>query len=336
MSIQLGPVSVSPGVLVKLGIINVGAVFAVKLSNSSPFDLTITGFGVQGSGTIPAGTEYMLDAKIENLGYLNILPVNNYNVSGTGIVNADAYLVGENVPKGTWPITIPTQTVKTTVSGASTLSNEGTPPTAQVIDIGDSHFAGLITINNDGTAVWSVDATGTVKHTIFRIVSNPATLFQISQAGDIVEFLGQLTVDQVFNLNAVNIGTFNGSVSGSVTIWQEMQGTHKKVKVIMNNWSDINTRSFLLPAPFTQYVSINGFSDFGVSGNGGLQLLNGASPKTIDVSTTVAAAGGTGTGQTTMFKWSFGSCNCFATSVDHVQLLANTTAHNAIIILEGI
>jgi hypothetical protein len=134
MAIPLAPVTLVPGVPVPVTLGNVGVIQAVKLSNGTPFDLTISGFGVQGQGIVVAGLEVMLHSEVENSGVLTIVPVNNNNIAGTGVANIVVYLMGEKLPPGNWPVTIPTQTVQAKVSTVTALINDGSAAGTQIVE----------------------------------------------------------------------------------------------------------------------------------------------------------------------------------------------------------
>lgn len=200
MSIQLGPITLTPGTPVRIPLQNISGVIAAKLTNGSPFDLSVTGFGFQGVGTVPAGTEYMLDASVENSGTINILPVNNVGVSGNGIANLDVYIQGEKVPVGTWPITVPPQTVQAKVSTVTTLINDGNTNGTQIIESSPVGQASTTSVTNDGLWVLKTLVAGALHQ--FLKTQNVGNLLQLGQAGDVAEVLGALTVDQLLTAAA--------------------------------------------------------------------------------------------------------------------------------------
>lgn len=216
MSIQLGPIVLNPGVPVSIPIRNIPGVTSAKLSNGSPFDLSVSGFGFQGTGTVPAGTEYMLDATVENSGAINILPVNNVGASGNGIANLDVYIRGETPPKGTWPITIPAQVVQAKVSTVTTLINDGNAAGTQIIESSPAGQTSTTSVTNDG--LWVLKTLiGGVLHQFLK-TQNAGNLLQLVQAGDTAEILGALVVDQLTTMsgNATVGGTLG--VTGNTTL----------------------------------------------------------------------------------------------------------------------
>src|SRR5260370_40271681 len=128
--------TVSPGIHANVPLAATSRISIVDLANSSPFDLNYSGFGCSGDMIITAGTMVRLRHEVLDTGQFSILPVNNYGVSGNGIVNVPVYFVTETVPPGKFPVSIPVQTVKANVSQITTLSNEGGAVGTEVIDIG--------------------------------------------------------------------------------------------------------------------------------------------------------------------------------------------------------
>jgi hypothetical protein len=74
-----------------------------------------------------------------------------------------------------------------------------------VEDIGDTNFAQLYTLNNDGSCSWSVDRSG-VKHQVLKTQA-AANSLQLGQSGDVSEILGQLKVDQLLTMASQGLTT---------------------------------------------------------------------------------------------------------------------------------
>lgn len=250
---------------------------AIKFSNGSPYDCTVSGFGAKPPGTIiPQGTEVFLYAKEENQGKISILPVDNYNVGGTSIVNMVIYDENESIPRGYWPVTIPVQTVRATVSSVSQLSNENNAPGTLVIDIGPSP-AGLNAIMevwNDHFK-WSVDQGGTA-HTVLQgqSVGNPLL---IGQSGDNSEVLGNLLVDGTetvtgdVTLNGSGTGlavTNNTTVGGTLVVTSD--ATFNGADPSITNKNGINT-----PTPGNNILESNGVLLLSTDVNNKNLTLNG-------------------------------------------------------------
>jgi hypothetical protein len=210
MSAALPAVVLTPGILKQVSLINIPNVSAVKVTNGTPFDITYSGFGVQGSSIIPAGLEYMLYSHIKNAGYLNLLAVNNAGVTGNGVINMVVYDTGEQLPPGVWPVSVPTQTVSANVSTVQTLSNETSVAGTLVIDMGVPGNTNLVTLYNDGHATWSV-LQGGVVHQVFKINTSGNAL-QLGQSGDNSEVLGGLFVDQNLSVTGTSsVAVVNGT-----------------------------------------------------------------------------------------------------------------------------
>ena len=189
------PFAVSAGVPLVIPI-NPATIKAVRLSNTSPFDMQHSGFGASPGGEwLAAGTERMLYAS-ENIGDLYIIPFNNSNVIGTGNVLVTQYLHGDNVPQGNWPATIPTQIVQAQVLAANTLSNENSISGSKIIDIGIPGNSDLIDIFNIGSATWKMwDNIHSVVRGVFTIPSTAPILNPVT-----MEFTSGVQVDGILRL----------------------------------------------------------------------------------------------------------------------------------------
>lgn len=196
--------SLVAGTAVTIQLPNPSTIQAIKLSNSSPFDLTISGFGTPGVENVPNGTEYMLSAAVENTGSMSILPVNNAGVSGNGYCNLTIYYYGENVPKGTWPITIPVQIVQAKVSTVTTLVNDGNALGTQIIESTPSGAPGsTISVLNDGTVTIKGDVGGVLTALLSLLpgAAGGASSVILGDAARTVEMLGKALVDGVLQVN---------------------------------------------------------------------------------------------------------------------------------------
>lgn len=157
MTLPLGPLTISAATPYHMTIPNPGLVEQVKFSNGSQFDLTATGYGMSGQTTIPAGMEYMFYGSDNQQGFINFTATDNLNVGGQGVINATGYLVGEQMPQGSWPVAIPAQRViASSFAGqviATNLVNVGNALTQNVIQVQPS---------GDSGNVFSVDNAGNV------------------------------------------------------------------------------------------------------------------------------------------------------------------------------
>lgn len=156
-----------------------------------------------------------------------------------------------------------------TSANVSTLSNEGNA-FQLVIDIGPSGHAQLITINNDGSASWSVLQSG-VAHQAFKI-STSGNPFQAGQANDTVEVVGKLIVDQL--LTCIS----NIVLQNNIPIqWKDSGGTVRSTIDIDNNDAVVVAAN---SGPGSNHGTIVFNSDTGTSfkilpGTGGVQLGQG-------------------------------------------------------------
>lgn len=263
MPIPIGPITAVPGVTSSTPLINLGSIQALKISNGSPFDLTISGFGIIGSEIVPAGTEYRLHDNGQNLGALNILPVNNSGISGTGIVNLVAYLVGEKLPEGIWPLTIPTQIVQAKVANVPAVVNDGNPIGTQFLESTVSGAPGSTwSFTNDGNNSFIAVLISNVVHKLIQFANSGNELkLGDTTAGQITEVLSQLTVDQVLNVTkSINLSgasnTVTGTTNGSATAYQLLSGTIKIVIIYYNAYrnSSVTEQQLAIPTPFTTFA----------------------------------------------------------------------------------
>lgn len=211
-------IPVTPGKPVNQQLPGLAPIQAVDIANGTPFDLDYMGLGSADITVIPAGTMNRFYAKTFYSGVANILPLNNNNVQGTGVVNLVAYYMTENLPPGTFPITIPTQVVQATVSNVQTLSNESSSLGAEIIDIGTVNNSRLWDIFNNRFTI-SIEIGG-VKHTILQgsLTGNP---LQLGQSGDIAEFLGSVNIDTALTIFGAGTGLEvknNELVDGQLTV----------------------------------------------------------------------------------------------------------------------
>jgi hypothetical protein len=133
------------------------------------------------------------------------------------------YYPGEPLPRvpmlGNSPIGIG-GTVST--SSVNTLTNEGNASQTLVIDIGQTGNTLLITINSDGSFVWSVLQAG-VAHQVLKAQTSGNPL-QIGKSGDVSEVLGQLSVDGVLFCSA------NEVIANGIWLqWKDSGGTARNI-----------------------------------------------------------------------------------------------------------
>lgn len=208
-------VTVTPGVTSTVPLTSVQNIQAVKVTNGTPFDLDYTGVGSASIVVIPAGLEYMFYSEQETSGKIDLLPVNNNNITGTGVVNITVFLIGDQIPKGTWPVTVPTQTVQAKVSTVTTLINDGSAVGTQIIESTELGSTGSnVSVLNDSTVVLQsfVAAVLTAYFKTIPGASAGASVLQLGDANRTVEIISKLLVDTV--LQVTGAATFNGAGTG--------------------------------------------------------------------------------------------------------------------------
>src|SRR5438270_5991451 len=133
-------------------------VMSIKVTNKSYYDILFSGFGVNGQDWIAAGTESMLYGDRFNSGKLSMTALNNAGVSPSpaGLVLTNIFLIGEDLPKGQWPVSVPFQSVGVTPIPAQSLSNVGlNPVNTNILAASPTCDSGIATaLDNSGNAVF--------------------------------------------------------------------------------------------------------------------------------------------------------------------------------------
>lgn len=241
-------VTVTPGVTANVSLQSVQNIQAVKVTNGTPFDLDYTGVGAASIVVIPAGLEYMFYADQERSGNISILPVNNNNITGTGVVNITIFLIGDQIPKGTWPATVPTQTVQAKVSTVTTLVNDGSAVGTQIIESTPAGAASsTISILNDGTVTIKGDVAAVLTALLQLIpgAAAGASSVKLADSTRTTEILGKLLVDGTFESvgaathdstsTFTGDATFNGAGSSITTANDAVVGGSLKTNTIRDN-----------------------------------------------------------------------------------------------------
>jgi hypothetical protein len=122
--------------------------------------------------------------------------------------------------------------------------------------------------------------------------------------------------------------TVNGGTSGTAIGYQMLQGTMKIVQVIENNFRTAGANQDLtLPVAFVAQVFIIS------SGTVTLNLLAGGVAQTVNITTALAAGGGTVTSQNDFGSNSFGNSNA---AIDTIRFKSGAgSAHTGSLILFG-
>lgn len=148
---------------------------------------------------------------------------------------------------------------------------------------------------NDGTGFYAVDQSGTL-HRVFTFNSagNP---LQQGQAGDVMEFLGQMLVDQL----AAFTGeidpnkapqTSNGSVSGTAKFYSAIWGTGLKIFALdLANYNSTGTPTFSFPSAISKMWYFAG----NVGASPTFEFFNGGSGVTARIMTGFGATAAAGT-----------------------------------------
>lgn len=196
MSEQLAPISVMPGVLTKetlpLGIV------ALKVSNTSPYDLSYSGYGASGDDVIPSGVENILYGAVYNSGVFQTTLVNNRNITpaNAGVVLLVAYYSDSEVPQGSWPVSIPTSTVNVSGNTGVTTSQflQNDTSNAGTVFIESTVGANQATkVTVDGIWNLSIIIAG-VLHKLLTSQTSGSQLV-LGQPSDIVEVASNLIAD---------------------------------------------------------------------------------------------------------------------------------------------
>jgi hypothetical protein len=190
----------------------------VLIYNESGSGLLITFLTSQSGFYLPAGGWQPVPIQAGETGYKWTVI---YNLPAPPVTQllTTYYYPGEVIPPqptlGNSPIGIG-GTV--TTSSVQTLSNEGNSSLSLVIDIGQVGHTQLITINNDGSAIWSV-LRGGIAHTVLQIEASGNPLL-LGQAGDTVEAVSQFTFDALaqFNILSPPLGNIAKIDAGGITL----------------------------------------------------------------------------------------------------------------------
>jgi hypothetical protein len=171
-----------------------------------------------------------------------------------------------------------------------------------------------------------------------NLILNAPTGQQIKaqiNATDIVQILAAV-VNLLKPLNiTITPVTVNGSVSGTVSLYEIIVGSVNIVFIVANNYNSTSAGvGIAFPTPFNtgDWFMWNGIA--GVSGNGGIQTVKSAGVVNIAVLSSISAAGGGATVQASIFQNSFGIGS--AKPIDSLALNATTSAVNGCMIIIGI
>jgi hypothetical protein len=124
----------------------------------------------------------------------------------------------------------------------------------------------------------------------------------------------------------------NGQTSGTVTLYQVMQGTHKKAILILANYKNTGNQYISLPVAFTT----RGWFNIGDTGGGHLAFYTGGSGGSSVSNATITVLG-SGGGTVAVQSFTANYCIGMVTAgFDTIQFQANSSAANGIMIVEGV
>jgi len=285
MSIPLPPVVIQVGVQQVVQIADATKLYAIILSNKSQYDILIQGFGIQGQRWITSGLEMLLLSHNSNEGRLVITAYNNANITNpqAAIVLLTEYFVDEPIPIGTWPTSIPTQTVQATssVTQANTLVNDGNAPGTLFIESTPSDAASsTVRVDNSGNVTIKGDNAGTL-----------TTLLQILAGASPSVILGALTA----LVTVVNNLTVGGDVTATDYLLSGPALVANYAKIGSDPGGDINfdlpngTRRLQINSTIPSIVASTGVritaDRFDLTGGGGQYNLNQGSLSRLSIFT---------------------------------------------------
>jgi hypothetical protein len=236
-----------------------------------------------------------------------------------------AYQEGESAP-GVYPAALVRQTNigggTVTASNAISVTNTGYPAGTPVVfgqPVGDA--GAPLELTNDGQATFG-DAAHPGLVTVGGAGGNNA---QLNSTGlNLTNALSNISVDLVASVLAIN-----GDTSGSVQLYQYIQGTVKKTLIQYTNLKNSVALLLALPMAYT----VGAFFQVGETQGQSINFKNGSNIVTCSVQNTIAAAGGTQSPETSINAWSQGQVRgAFGT----VALLFTASAAGGFILLEGV
>ena len=142
-------------------------------------------------------------------------------------------------------------------------------------------------------------------------------------------------IGQVDNTTAV---TVSGSTSGSVSLYQPLQGVIKMVVMYFSNYKDSGTHNLTLPVAFASggIVITGGVGSASGGTDGGFTMRIGASDQTLQVITALAA-GNAGSATNETFIAGYNIAQFQNAAIDTIHLaVASTAAHTGPVVIIGV
>ena len=236
MSLTLNPVTIAPGSSVSVPVQNPNSVQTIIISNKAYIDAVVTGIDNAGPRWLIAGTQDRFDASNGTFnGSVGIQGFNTANIPSTqvSVVLLTVYYDGDEVPNGSWPVSIPSQVVNNSVSVTSQIINDGNPANTKVVEATVAGSPGSnVLIQNDGT-VTIAQYVASVLTNLFQIIpgiNNGGINVKISDGNHYTDVLGGLSVEGTLSSNGsttINgviqflVGSTQSLVNGSTIILNE-------------------------------------------------------------------------------------------------------------------
>ena len=221
MARTLDPIILTAGQTFKQQLDNPIQILALKITNKGIYDVQYSGFGVSGDIWLPAGTEWLFHHNGQNAGSIDLTAQNTGNVSPApqAALLVTEYYSDEEIPKGTWPVSIPQSTVSANVSNVTTLTNTGNPTTLVVIKIQPSDAGSpVFQVDNAGNLILSGDNAG-ILTTFLQAVAGASPSLKLAAATLLTEILGNLKVDGTTELaNTLTIDAGGATITGTVSV----------------------------------------------------------------------------------------------------------------------
>lgn len=249
----------------------------------------------------------------------------NQNITNQTVV--EVYQPGEDVNE-TYPSPLVRNTSVAGIINATSLNVFSGPTPLQIVISIDEVISGLTSFLLTNQAFMQigegVGSGGTLAGKI--LVQNPTTnATTIIQSGNVALVSPTNTTDIALTANETLI---NGSVSGTIRMWQPFTGLFKMLVVEISGYQNASTNSLVLPVAFTN----GGFFWVGGFGPNGIQFLKSAVAQSARVLTAIAVGGGTTTGTTTVAQASLGE---ILNGFDTITYPAQGGSHSAYFIVIG-
>lgn len=346
MSLYLGVLTIASGVKNQFqGAPSQGA-RAILIGNESGLTCTIT---MQGGGVQKTLYPSTVDWFAVNQGFTGTIEV----VPTAILTNAASFpasellfdAVGPSDPEQSsqYPLSLQRNTnignsVSATVVSASSVQNDGNGTAVTIVEatVGAEASSavtltagGILTLGN-ASHNGEVILTGSGAQ-----LTNPGTtdlgggnVVSVSPFGDFkVASTGSCNLQVPIEVNMASVHVA-GSVSGSADLYEYFTGAVKRLLLVYTNLRDAAAIVLSLPINF----SIGAFFQISDTSTMSINFVSSGSPQNCSVQNTIAATGGTKTGETAIKGWSQGSVNG---AFDSIQLNFTTGVAGGFLLAEG-